>query len=253
MRSKREKNLRPQWRTSKAWCVYFATNATALIDIPWERGAELSDAERLAIAASVQGFQRGESSEGGYLYRCAKEYAEQTGDAAYVQAIRLFIKEEQRHARELGRFMALAGIPPIQRTWPDTVFRKLRHLDGLEISISILITAEIIAKVYYAALREATASTVLRRLCDQILRDELAHVQFQAERLAILRKRRGIWTLRLTHGLHRFLFFGTCLVVWWKHGGAMKRGGFGFRRFWRSCWRGINETTPLMNPRNSAS
>ena len=236
--------------TSNAWVQHFAKNAKSLLEIPWERGAELSEAERKAIATSVQEFQRGESSEGGYLYRCAREYADQHSDPEYVQAIRLFIREEQRHARALGQFLTLAGIPLLKRTWPDAVFRKLRHMGHLEVSICVLITAEIIAKVYYAVLREATRSTVLRRLCDQILHDELAHVEFQAERLAILRRGRSVWRLKAAHGLQRFLFSGTCLVVWWKHRKAMKSGGFGFSRFWTSCWREMRDAICRMNPYN---
>jgi hypothetical protein len=224
-------------RSSRAWRDYFRANAAALLAIPWERGAELSATERTAIAASVQGFQVGESSEGRHLLRRAQEYAARTGDHHYVEAIRLFIAEEQRHARDLGRFLTAAGVPLLARTWPDTVFRWLRHRAGLELSIRVLITAEVIAKVYYAALREATGSAVLRRLCDQILRDEVEHVRFQAERLAILQARRARWKARWVHGWQQFLFAGTCLVVWWKHGAAMRAGGFGFTRFWRAAWR----------------
>src|SRR5262249_7311040 len=155
-------------------------------------------------------------------------------------AIKLFIREEQRYARDLGRFLHLAGIPLLQRTWPDTVFRWLRHRAGLELSIRVLITAEIIARVYYIALHNATGSTVLRRLCEQILADEEAHVRFQAERLAILRSRGARWWLKCIHGWQRFLFWGACLVVWWKHGRALRAGRFGFRLYWRSAWQEMN-------------
>ena len=205
---------------------------------------------RQAIASSVQEFQRGESSEGGYLFQCAKEYATEVGDESYIEVIQLFIREEQRHARDLGQFLMLAGIPLIKRTWPDTVFRKLRHIGGLEVCISVLITAEIIAKVYYAALGRATQSMVLRHLCNRILDDEVSHVEFQAERLARMRKCRKTWVNELTHGLHCFLFFGTCFVVWWKHGRAIKNGGGGFRRFWRACWHEMDEALFLMDPHN---
>ena len=144
--------------------------------------------------------------------------------------------------------MELAGIATIKKTWPDTVFRKLRQFADLEVSISVLITAEIIAKVYYPALREATHSPVLRTLCDQIIHDEAPHVEFQAQRLAILRKTRGSIPLRIRHGLHRFLFLGTCLVVWYKHGRAFRAGGLGFRAFWRNCWREFASARKLMNP-----
>ena len=126
-------------------------------------------------------------------------------------------------------------------TSPDSVFRQLRRLGGLEISISVLITAEIIAKVYYAALRQATGSSVLRRICDQVLRDEREHVRFHCDYLAILRKERRPALFAVTEAAQRFLFFGTCLVVWRFHNRAIRKGGMGFERFWRDCWREMNE------------
>src|SRR5262245_34813272 len=137
--------------SSRQWCAYFRSNADELADVPWECGADLTDAERAAVAASVQGFQLGESSEGRHLLHRAREYASRSGDWQYVTAIKLFIREEQRHARDLGRFLGQNGIPLLKRTWPDTVFRWLRHRAGLELSIGVLITAEVIARVYYAA------------------------------------------------------------------------------------------------------
>ena len=236
--------------TSDEWREYFHQNAGALLPIPWEMGVSLTDGERAAIAASVQEFQLGESSEGKHFQGLAREYAQRTGDDEYVFALRLFIGEEHRHARDLGRVLDLAGIPRIGHTWPDAVFRWLRHRAGLELSVAVLVTAEIIAKVYYAALREATTSVVLRTLCDQILYDEVRHVRFQCERLAILRAHRtrlGVW---LRGSLQRWFFAGTCGVVWWKHRRALRAGGFGLRKFRRAARGEMAEAVALMDPRN---
>ena len=226
---------------SESWLDYYRDNREALLEIPWERGAEISESEHDAIWESVREFQLGESSEGKHIMHCAREFAARRRTPAYAEVIELFVREEQRHARDLGRFMDLAGIPRRARTWPDTVFRRLRQLGGLEVSISVLITAEIIAKVYYAALREATGSSVLRRICDQVLRDEHEHVRFQCDYLAVLRGKRRPALLALTGAVQRFLFFGTCLVVWKCHNRAIRKGGMGFGRFWRGCWREMNE------------
>jgi hypothetical protein len=221
---------------SIAWVQYFRFNAKTLRSIPWEGGVFFTDETRAAIASSLQEFQLGESSEGKHLIACAKRHAAETGDAAYVEALGLFIAEEHRHARDLGRVLDLSGIARVSHAWPDTVFRFLRRLAGLELSIVVLVTAEIIAKVYYAALREATGSPVLRRLCDQILSDEVRHVHFQTERLAVMRRGRSGSAVALCQLMHRILMAGTCLVVWHKHGRAMRAGGYGFRRFWRETW-----------------
>src|SRR5262249_17751278 len=114
---------RPRPRSSRAWCDYFRHNAQNLLTIPWERGAELTGAEREAVAASLQDFQRGESSEGRHFLLCAADHAARTGDPAYLEAVRLFLTEEKRHAQTLARFLQLAGIPLLTRTWPDTAFR----------------------------------------------------------------------------------------------------------------------------------
>jgi hypothetical protein len=224
--------------SSREWRQYFEENAQSLLEIPWERGAELTPAEIEAVARSVKEFQLGESSEGKHLIGHARAHSARTGDTEYTSAVRLFIAEEQRHARDLGRFLILNDIPWAATTFPDRVFRALRHLfGGLETSIAVLITAEIIAKVYYRVLRAATASQILQRLCDQILRDEIRHVEFQSEKLAGLRRGRK-WPGRVvTMGLQRFLFWGTTHVVWQFHRPVIRRGGMTSREWRRACWR----------------
>lgn len=229
-------------QSSLEWRKYYEENARSLLEIPWSIGPELSDAERKAIASSVQDFQAGESSEGRHLIQYSKNYAQQTGDHDYIDAIRLFIAEEQRHARDLGHFLQINGIPLVKTTFTDGVFRRLRQLLGnLEISIAVLITAEIIAKVYYAALTSATNSQILGTLCKQILQDEIRHVEFQAERLGILRAERNWLLLTMTNGLQQCLFLGTCLMVWLFHRKVFLQRRYAFVDFWKHCWKEFNE------------
>jgi hypothetical protein len=223
---------------STEWRRFFERNARSLLAIPWHAGADLTAEEAALIASSLQEFQAGERSEGRHLYKFAQEYAARTGDHDYVAAIRLFIAEEQRHARDLGRFLTLNGIPVIATTFADRVFRGLRNfVPSLEISIAVLITAELIAKVYYAGLREATSSVVLRRLCDQILADEWAHVEFQSGQLRRLRASRGRLASWVTLAIQRALYAGTLLVVWRSHGPVMRGGGLTFGGYWSWSWR----------------
>lgn len=238
---------------SDRWREYFRHNAQHLLAIPWEDGVNLTEEEREAVAASVQEFQLGESSEGKHFTGLAREYSDRTGDADYIHALRLFIGEEHRHARDLGRVLDLAGIPRTGYTWPDAVFRWLRHRAGLELSIGVLVTAEIIAKVYYRALREATGSAVLRVLCDQILADEVQHVRFQCERLAILRARRSRAAVWAKGFLQSTFFAGTCWVVWLKHRRALRKGGFTYRSFRRAARGEMRDAVRLMNPRSYTS
>ncbi len=241
-----------RWSTavmaSSQWLAHFFANRGGLLDVPWAEAPLITPGERDAIAASIAEFQLGESSEGRHLSLYATLYSRSTGDSEYAPAVGLFIAEEWRHARDLGRFMDLAGIPRKRRTFADRVFRSLRRLARLELAVSVLLTAEIIAQVYYRALRDATRSRALRVLCTQILRDERAHVQFQAERLAILRYRRSSMALVMRELLHRALMAGTILVVWHNHARALKQGGYTFRRFRRQTWIHTERALRIASP-----
>lgn len=235
-------------RTSEEWCDYFQTNATSLRPIPWDLGVTFTDTEKRVIAASLQTFQLGETGEGKHIRRCADRYALQSGDTHYPLALRRFIDEEHRHAAELGKILDAAGIPRLKRHWSDSVFRRLRHFGGLELAISVLLTAELIAKIYYAALRDATCSPVLRALCEQILQDEVAHVRFQTERLALLRRGRPRFLIRCAQFLQGLLFTSTCAAFWITHRPVMRAGGFPFPRFLRRARHEFLSALHTMNP-----
>ena len=134
--------------SSQRWVKYFRSNAASLMAIPWELGIRLSPQERRAVESSVPEFQLGESSDGLRFIEMAELHALRGGDVEYVRALKLFIREEQRHGRELGKVLDLAGIPRIKHSWSDAIFRWMRHRCGLGLSIAILVTAEIIAKIY---------------------------------------------------------------------------------------------------------
>jgi hypothetical protein len=124
----------------------------------------------------------------------------------------------------------------------------MRRRAGLELSIAVLVTAEIIAKVYYAALRDATGSRTLQQLCRQILQDERHHVIFQAQRVALLRAGRSRRSIFARVALHKALLAGTCIVVWRRHGRAMRGGGMRFAQFWRFTWREMHRALADMDP-----
>ena len=231
---------------TREWLDYFERNANELLPISWDAGPELTDEEKRVITKSVQIFQLGESSEGRHLSKCAKDYSSRSGDLAYYEVIRLFIREEQRHARELGRFLEINGIPLIRKTFSDSVFRRLRKPAGLELSVAVLVTAEIVAQVYYPALQDATQSSILRGICDQIIRDETPHVQFQCERLSILRKRHSTVRRWATLAAQRLLMFGTSFVVWSQHRRVFRSAGHSFVRFWSDLWTAYRAAEGIM-------
>jgi hypothetical protein len=188
---------------SKKWSTYFQMNSLAARDLPWDDARVLTPEERAIITSSIQQFQLGEGSNGRRLLRCGQEYAQAVDDPLFAGALAHFVEEEERHSWHLARFMEVQDIPVLRKHWVDTVFRGLRGLAGsLEVSLTVLVTAELVAVPYYRALRDATNSVILRAISAKILEDEAAHLKFQASMLARLASKRSLACQRLLSLLH---------------------------------------------------
>ena len=218
------------------WFEWFTDNANAEDGVPWDANDRLSGAERYCIERSIAAFQLGEYSEGLSLMKFARVYAAEHGSAELVEITRLFILEEQHHAGMLRRFMRQHDIPVVKKNWTDTVFRRLRKNVGYELSITVLITAEIIALVYYRALAAATNSVVLQAICRKILADERAHVHYESGLIRYITSRHNLPRRIGTRALHDILFCGTVFVVYFEHRRVLVAGGFPRRGFWRAAW-----------------
>lgn len=209
------------------WKEWFAFNAGHFAHINWEQEDKLTAAEKKLIAKSLQQFQRGENSEGKHLY----QFARHTGDVSYAAAIKLFIKEEQTHAVVLGKYLDKHHIPRIKNHWVDGVFRFLRKLSGIENSVRILLTAEIISKAYYAALQRATGSSILKLICEQILCDEIKHIHFQCCALGRFTANKHPASRAFFCFLHYILMEGTIAIVWSHHRKVVSAGNLSFAAF----------------------
>lgn len=210
-----------------SWKHYFESNKCHFKDIDWNIQERLSARQKQTITASLQQFQKGESSEGKHFLRFAKSFP----DPLYLECIRLFIAEEQTHAMVLSRFMDKHQIPRIKKHWVDGCFRWLRKFSALENSVTVLVTAEIIAKVYYKALMNCTQSITLQKICMQILKDEDQHIIFQCCPLGHFYKNKNFLSKRLSRGFHFAFMLGTILVVWLYHRKVYVAGGYDFKKF----------------------
>jgi hypothetical protein len=220
---------------SSAWRSYFRANQQNSGEMPWGDAYKLSFAERRAIQHSIQQFQLGESSEGRRLLNRARAYSRATGDPDFAEALALLVQEEQRHSAYLLGFMRAQRIPELSSHWVDSVFRRLRVLAGLELSLRVLVTAEIIAVPYYRALGRATASRLLNAISSRIVQDEAAHLKFQSSMLSRLGALRRPIVRRLISRLHRLFLVGTSLVVWREHGSVFRAAGYRFELFLREA------------------
>ncbi len=222
--------------SSEEWLAYFISNEDHFSQIPWYLGVDLTSQELQVITPSIQGFQLGENSEGRHLYQFARNYSLNGGDLAYVDCVKYFIREEQRHSLVLLRFMELAGINPIKKNNLDCIFRYLRRFAGLELSVSVLLSAELIAMIYYDALSRATNSELLKTLCWQILKDEENHILFQVNTLSKLRKKKSSFLLLMGNLLYKLFFTATSIAVYVRYKGVFQ-GSYNLKQYWLSCQR----------------
>src|SRR3954447_13311845 len=102
------------------WFEYFENNLWPAM--PWASPYRLTTNELAAVASSIQQFELGEGSEGRAFIQRADAA---TRDPKFVATLELFIKEEQRHSANLGRFLDLHGVPHLSKHWLDQVFRRI--------------------------------------------------------------------------------------------------------------------------------
>jgi hypothetical protein len=243
------KSALPRVKSSIEWHAYFTTNSRRQRRIPWHLGAGASADELSAVVGSLRAWQLGESSDGSHLLAAAGNYATKVQDPDFVDVVQLFIAEEQRHGEMLGRFLDLAGVPRAESNWGDTLFRLARYsLPSMEVWATPVVMVETHALIYYNAIRQATKSLVLRTICAQILSDEVPHIRFQCERLAILHFRRPRLLRVLTMAAHRLMFTAITIAIWLGHRRALRAGGYSFARFWRSAWSKMKHAWRQMAP-----
>ncbi|MFJ1764155.1 ferritin-like domain-containing protein [Amycolatopsis sp. NPDC088138] len=185
---------------------------------PWSGGARLDP----DVARSIQRFQVGEAGDGANLVAKAAG-----GDAVYLAAVKLFVAEEQNHARMLGELLRAAGVPTITSHWSDTVFVRLRRALGLRLELMVLLIAEVVALRYYRALRDGTADPLVTRVAGLILADEERHVPFHCHRLRLGFETLGKPARALVFGAWRFLLLGVTITVAADHGRALRKLGVG--------------------------
>ncbi|MFF9602314.1 ferritin-like domain-containing protein [Streptomyces sp. NPDC014684] len=195
----------------------------ALGDPDWGGGAVLPP----AVWAGIQRFQVGEDGDGANLV--AK--ADQAGDPDYARAVRLFVAEEQNHARMLARLLAAGGMPVLSGHWSDTVFVRLRRLMGLRLELLVLMIAEVVALRYYRALRDGAGDPLASEVAGRVLADEERHVPFHCARLHASLAELPRAARRPVLAGWRLLLLVVCAVVAVDHGAALRHLGVSRRRF----------------------
>jgi hypothetical protein len=222
--------------TSLYWKEHFRHNLTKK-RIDWSTGPSITQEEKRNILYSLKAWQLGETSEGKHLLAAATRYSKKIDDPEYVEAIRLFIKEEQKHGANLGAYIDMLGEERVKKDWGDSLFRKIRYFNkSMELWTITVIIVESAAQIFYAALRDATRCKLLKSICQDILIDEANHIKFQNERMYNIFQRKSFYNKAVSIGFYAILFFGTMHAIWWGHRKAFLAGGISRTDFFRMMY-----------------
>jgi hypothetical protein len=154
------------------------------------------------LGRSLAVFQIGESGDGSRLLAAAARQPEE-----FQSALRLFVEEEQEHARLLAVLLNALDQPLRQSHWTDTVFVNARRMMSLRTELLVLLAAEIIGDAYYRTVSGNVPDTAVADVLHRIADDEALHLAFHIDSLRRLCADwsrstnllvRCVWTLLLT-------------------------------------------------------
>ncbi|MEI1277824.1 sugar transferase [Leptospira venezuelensis] len=192
------------------WAKHFKKNADRPYPIVQEQVIGFIPQKRLPVAKSLAIFQLGEAGEG----RIAKDIDRVKiygVDPNYREALKLFVKEEGRHARILGECVRALRGELIQNNWTERLFHFGRRLLGTRLKLMVLLVAEVIGICFYKKIAEKIPFGSVKNALLHIAEDEEKHLIFHYTFFKIRLK--NPITRFLFKILWRFLSFAACISV----------------------------------------
>jgi hypothetical protein len=209
------------------WLNYFQNNRLNRPEPDWSSPTMLNDHLASVIAKSLSHFQLGESGEGNHLFeKAAKETSER-----HLECLRLFIKEEQEHARLLEYLIFRFKGRLIKSHWTDFLFSHLRHLLNFKWELQILLTAEIIGTAYYTLVGESSPDRLLSLVCKKIVSDEEKHLEFHRDYFHGVHQHSSEKVKILWNWQFRIFLFISAHLAWMDHGRCLKMLGASKKQF----------------------
>ncbi len=157
------------------------------------------------LLRSLAVFQKGETGEGRIAHEI--DHVVLPGiDDDYRAALKLFVREEGRHARILGDLLRAHGAPLLETTWTDRLFVTGRRALGVRVKLLVLLAAEVIGMSFYTLIASHLDARAEKDALNQISVDETHHLAFHS---AFFRAQCTTWWRRLAF-----------LTAWWLVGSA---------------------------------
>ena len=237
----------PEWPRSRYWLCHFLNNRHMRVRIDWNaphapflQGGAQPIADWLTWTTQINTASRGR------LLRWAT--TECATDPAYIQSLRLFVKEEQWHADIATRYLSLRQMKGRAGGINRAMARSLMKPLGLRFELSILLLSEIAALTVSRLLLKATNDEALRGLLTQGIHDHECHIAFHSERLTtefadfnFIRRNLRRWRLRAM-----FTALVTGLTL--RHRRLLRAIGCSKTQFARQAWHTFAAVLERMVP-----
>ncbi|PJZ64989.1 hypothetical protein CH371_15935 [Leptospira wolffii] len=179
----------------KKWAEHFRKNAERPLPEIQEQVIGFIPQKRLPVARSLAIFRLGESGEG----RIAKDIDRVRiygVDEDYREALKLFVKEEGRHARILGECVRALRGEYIDSNWTEKLFHFGRRLLGIRMKLLVLLVAEVVGICFYKKIAEKIPYGSVKWALQHIAEDEEKHLAFHSR----------FFRIRLRNPLSRLVF-----------------------------------------------
>ncbi len=189
------------------WRRHFEIQSTRLLPVVPREISGISFQRELVRSLAV--FQLGETGEGRIASQI--DHVQLPGvDLDYRASLKLFVKEEGRHARILAALVRALGGELIRDSWTSSIFVWARRLAGIRLKLLVLLVAEVVSVVCYGLIAARLPASPARAALLQVAADERHHLRFHADFFAV---QIGDSTLRRTLFLASFFAVGICAAT----------------------------------------
>ncbi len=194
----------------KPWREHFLRNESRPLPKIDSQILELNPNEMRSIAYSLAIFQLGEAGEGKIAKQIDKTILFGIDDF-YREALKLFVKEEGRHARILGECVRALKGELIESNWTERMFHFGRRLLGVRLKLMVLLAAEVIGICFYKKLADKIPNGFVKSALLEVVKDEEKHLKFHSDFFRI--RVRNYFTKILFRVLWRLISFAACVTV----------------------------------------
>ncbi|MCA9656997.1 MAG: ferritin-like domain-containing protein [Myxococcales bacterium] len=213
-----------QKTTWRGWRRHFSAQARRPLP-PLPARIDVPEDLRAPLARSLARFQVGEGGEGRIAHQIYRTRLA-TIDDDYRAALRLFVREEGRHARILAQMVRGLDGALVKSTWSERLFVGVRRLAGVRLKLLVLLAAEVVGIGFYGHLARRLPAGELREALAEITADESAHLDFHVDffrrETAGSRARKALFA-----GLWIAIAGAACLLVVVDHRATLRRSGGG--------------------------